>query len=91
MGPESQTNNFCSYHIDTIILKTDNADINLFPSSNDEFKEVNVLEMLAMASNSVTLIILVPIFQAPGIDLKIFFYCFCQEDRCLLEIQTNIL
>lgn len=91
MGPESQANNFCSYHIDTVIIKTDDADINLFPSSSDEFKEVNVLEMLAMASNSVTLIILAPIFQAPGIDLKIFFSCFCQEDRCLLEIQTNIL
>lgn len=63
--------------VDIIILKTDDADTNLFLSPNDALG-CEFLEMLAMASNSFTLITLTPVSQYPSIDPKIHW---------LLEVQ----
>lgn len=67
----------------SLFKKTDDADINLFPST--AFKEVNVLEILAMASNSFIFIILVPVSQGPGMDPKVFLFWVNGSICCLKE------
>lgn len=51
-----------------LLKKNDDAHIKFSPSTNNTFKEVNVLKKLEMASNSFTLIVFIPVSQGPRIN-----------------------